>query len=88
MMMIQTCQNPVGYTMAHLRLATVHALMDLLLTVTVYYSRTCSMDSNLIQTPYIMPMLKSSCIFPEINLINTDAMAGPIGVHINQVPLY
>ena len=64
MMMIQTCQNPVGYTMAHLRLATVHALMDLLLTVTVYYSQTCSMDSNLIQTPIYYAHVKKFVYFP------------------------
>ena len=39
-MMVQTCQNPVGFTMAQLWLTTVHDLMDLLLTVTVYYSWT------------------------------------------------
>ena len=37
---VQTCQNPVGFTMAELWLATGHALMDLLLMVTVYYSPT------------------------------------------------
>ena len=40
MTMVQTCQNPVGFTMAKLWLTTGHALMDLLLMVTVYYSPT------------------------------------------------
>ena len=80
--------------MAELWLATGHALMDLLLMVTVYYSPTLlyrhllNTGTHIQWTVSFIPTKESLCIFSKINLINTDAMACPVGVRINRVPLY
>ena len=37
---------------------------------------------------FIYPNEKKLMYFSKINLINTDAMACPIGVRINRVPLH